>query len=61
MINVLTQSLIYPLAFVLHQGKSYRHHLSGYIDGNSLAESLIKNDLARPYDGGKRLGWCPAS
>ncbi|MFD2177699.1 thermonuclease family protein [Veronia pacifica] len=28
------------------------------IDGEQLAEKLIKAWLARPYDGGKRLGWC---
>jgi len=28
------------------------------IDGVNLADSLISNGLARPYDGGKRDGWC---
>lgn len=29
-----------------------------WIDGKRLAEQLIKAGLARPYDGGKRAGWC---
>ena len=27
-------------------------------DGRSLADILITADLARPYDGGTREGWC---
>jgi len=29
-----------------------------YIDNQSLASLLIANNLARPYQGGKRNGWC---
>lgn len=29
-----------------------------FVDGESVAEKLIKRGLARPYDGGKRSGWC---
>ena len=28
------------------------------IDGRSLAALLIANGLGRPYDGGRRKGWC---
>lgn len=28
------------------------------IDGRSLSRTLIAAGLARPYDGGKRSGWC---
>ena len=29
-----------------------------WIDGKRLAHQLIAAGLARPYDGGKRAGWC---
>lgn len=29
-----------------------------WIDGKRLAQQLIAAGLARPYDGGKRAGWC---
>jgi micrococcal nuclease len=29
-----------------------------YVDGRDLAALLIAQDLARPYDGGKRQPWC---
>ena len=28
------------------------------LDGKSLAAILIKNELGRPYSGGRREGWC---
>ncbi len=28
------------------------------VDGKLLSELLIENSLGRPYDGGKREGWC---
>ena len=28
-------------------------------DGSSLADILIEEGLARPYDGGRRESWCP--
>lgn len=31
------------------------------IDGVHVAELLIAEGLARPYDGGKRAGWCAAA
>lgn len=39
-------------------GKYFRILANVMIDGKSLADSLIKNGFARPYDGGKRGGWC---
>ena len=42
----------------IKRGKYFRILADVFIDGNSLAESLINNDLARTYDGDKRLGWC---
>lgn len=30
-----------------------------YFDGMSVSEIMIKNDLAVPYAGGKKSGWCP--
>lgn len=29
-----------------------------YLDGNSYSELIIKQKLARPYDGGAKKGWC---
>jgi len=29
-----------------------------WVDGQPLSERLIAAGLARPYDGGKRAGWC---
>jgi micrococcal nuclease len=29
-----------------------------WVDGQRLSERLIAAGLARPYDGGKRAGWC---
>lgn len=29
-----------------------------YLDGNSYSELIIKEKLARPYDGGTKKGWC---
>ena len=28
------------------------------MDGTDLADAMIKNGYARPYNGGKRAGWC---
>ena len=27
-------------------------------DGKDVGEILIKENLGRPYDGGRRIGWC---
>ncbi len=29
-----------------------------FIGGENIADILIREGLARPYDGGSRLGWC---
>ncbi|WP_290897841.1 thermonuclease family protein [Hoeflea sp.] len=29
-----------------------------YADGRDVAKALIAAGLARPYDGGRREGWC---
>lgn len=42
----------------IKRGKYFRILADVYIDGVSLAESLIIGGHARPYDGGKRKGWC---
>ncbi|MCX4027487.1 thermonuclease family protein [Endozoicomonas sp. SM1973] len=42
----------------MQRGKYFRILANVYIDGKSLTDSLIKAKLARPYDGGKRQGWC---
>jgi len=42
----------------IQRGKYFRILANVMIDGVSLADSLIKNNLARPYDGGKRGRWC---
>ena len=42
----------------MQRGKYFRILANVIIDGMSLADSLIKNGLARRYDGGKRGGWC---
>ena len=40
------------------RGKYFRILANVIIDGESLADSLVSNGLARRYDGGKRDGWC---
>jgi len=42
----------------LRRDKYFRLLAEVSIDGEDLGYSLIKNDLARPYDGGKKIGWC---
>ncbi len=42
----------------IKRGKYFRILAEVYIDGKNLAESLISAQQGRPYDGGKRLGWC---
>ena len=42
----------------MQRGKYFRILANVIIDGESLADSLLKNGLARRYDGGKRGGWC---
>jgi len=40
----------------LRRDKYFRLLAEVSIDGEDLGYSLIKNDLARPYDGGKKTG-----
>ena len=42
----------------MQRGKYFRILADVYIDGMSLADSLIKAGHVRVYEGGKRLGWC---
>ena len=42
----------------IKRGKYFRIIADVYVDGKSLTEELIKSGHARPYHGGKRLGWC---
>lgn len=42
----------------MQRGKYFRIIADVYIDGKNLSELLINAKLARPYDGGKRKGWC---
>ncbi len=42
----------------IKRGKYFRLLAEVYIDGKSLADLLISTGHARPYDGGKRGGWC---
>jgi micrococcal nuclease len=42
----------------LERGKYFRLLAVVYVDGENLEQALINADLARPYDGGTRQGWC---
>ena len=42
----------------IKRGKYFRILADVLIDGESLSVSLIKAQHARPYDGGRRDGWC---
>ena len=42
----------------IQRGKYFRILANVFLDGNNLANSLIKSGHARLYDGGKRIGWC---
>ena len=42
-----------------HGLDKYRRTLARvYVNGRDVAEVLINMGLARPYEGGKRAGWC---
>ncbi|ABM04288.1 nuclease (SNase domain protein) [Psychromonas ingrahamii 37] len=45
----------------MQRGKYFRILADVYVDGKNLTELLITAKLARPYDGGKRKGWCDNS
>jgi len=42
----------------IKRGKYFRILAEVYVDGLNLADALIKAKHARPYEGGKRAGWC---
>ncbi|MFK5949704.1 MAG: thermonuclease family protein [Methylococcales bacterium] len=42
----------------IKRGKYFRLLANVYVDGQNLAQQLINAGHARPYDGGKRAGWC---
>jgi endonuclease YncB( thermonuclease family) len=43
----------------VRQGKIARRIVADvYVDGQRLADVLIAEGLARPYDGGRRESWC---
>lgn len=42
----------------LERGKYFRILAVVSVDGENLGQALIDEGLARPYDGGKRQGWC---
>jgi len=42
----------------IKRGKCFRLLAAVYVDGKNLADALVKAKLARPYTGGRRLGWC---
>ena len=42
----------------IKRGKYFRILADVYVDSESLSFLLIKEGHGRPYNGGKRLGWC---
>ncbi len=40
------------------RGKYFRLVVDVIADGESLADVLVRKGLARPYEGGRREGWC---
>lgn len=44
----------------MQRGKYFRIVADVYVDGNSLADILIKKGLAKPYDGGTKPEWTQA-
>lgn len=42
----------------LRRDKYFRLLAEVSVDGKDLGYSLIKSELARPYDGGKKTSWC---
>jgi len=41
----------------IKRGKYFRIVADVYVDGQCIADILIKNGLAKPYDGGKKPQW----
>jgi endonuclease YncB( thermonuclease family) len=42
----------------IKRGKYFRLLADVYVDGISIADELIDNDLAVKYDGGTKINWC---
>ncbi len=42
----------------IRRGKYFRLLADVYVGGVNLSQLLIDNGYARPYQGGKRRGWC---
>ena len=42
----------------LRRDKYFRLLAEVSVDGKDLGYSLIENNLARSYDGGKKIDWC---
>jgi len=42
----------------IKRGKYFRILADVYVDNENLADALIKTQHGRPYNGGKRQGWC---
>ena len=42
----------------LQRGKYFRVVANVLVDGVSLEQELLDNELAYRYDGGKKLNWC---
>jgi endonuclease YncB( thermonuclease family) len=56
-VNALRSAKLIELKNI-KRGKYFRILAEVYIDGENLAEALIRAKQARPYDGGTRSGWC---
>lgn len=56
-VDLLTSAKVIELRNI-KRGKYFRLIADVYADGKSLADSLIENNFARIYNGGKRGGWC---
>ena len=44
--------------YSLQRGKYFRVVAGVMVDGVSLAQELLENELAYNYSGGKKLSWC---
>ena len=42
----------------LQRGKYFRVIADVYVDGVSLEQELLENELAYKYSGGKKSSWC---
>lgn len=42
----------------IERDKYFRLLADVYLDGDSLAATLVARKLAKPYDGGRKINWC---